>query len=117
MYFFFFSLPCSNAERTHASNALPLNFMVQYFFSQLIQFSQFFFRIFNFFGLSTTEETEVVEMRTWCIKIGIVLVLHVKDSFLNVRIGRGFLNFPLASQHLVAMARVHPPQAHSMSPR
>jgi hypothetical protein len=31
--------------------------------------------IFNFFGLSTTEETWLIEMRTWCIKIGIVLVL------------------------------------------
>jgi cbb3-type cytochrome oxidase subunit 1 len=35
-----------------------------------------FFLISNFFGLSTTEETCVVEMRIWCIKIGIVLVLH-----------------------------------------
>jgi hypothetical protein len=30
----------------------------------------------NFFGLSTTDETWLVEMRIWCIKIGIVLVLH-----------------------------------------
>jgi hypothetical protein len=30
----------------------------------------------NFFDPSTTEETYVVEMRIWCIKIGIVLVLH-----------------------------------------
>jgi hypothetical protein len=35
-----------------------------------------FFRIFNFFDLSFTEETWVVEMRIWCIKIGNVLVLH-----------------------------------------
>jgi hypothetical protein len=54
-----------------------LNFMAQYLvFSALTQFSHFFFRISNFFGLSTTEETKVVEMCIWCIKIGIVLVLH-----------------------------------------
>jgi hypothetical protein len=35
-----------------------------------------FFRISNFFGLSTTEETWLVDMRICCIKIGIVLVLH-----------------------------------------
>jgi hypothetical protein len=29
-----------------------------------------------YFGLSTTEETWLVEMRIWCIKIGIILVLH-----------------------------------------
>jgi hypothetical protein len=51
-----------------------LSFMVQYFVvSDLIQFLQFSFR-FHFFGLSTTEET-LAEMRIWCIKIGIVLVL------------------------------------------
>jgi hypothetical protein len=32
------------------------------------------FWISNFFGLSITEETLLVEMRIWCIKIGIVLV-------------------------------------------
>jgi hypothetical protein len=42
------------------------------FFSRLL----YSFHISNFFGLSTTEETQVVEMRIWCIKIGIVLVLH-----------------------------------------
>ena len=52
--------------------------MAQYlFFSALLQFSPCFFsRISNFFGLSTTDETWLVEMRIWCIKIGIVLVLH-----------------------------------------
>ena len=30
----------------------------------------------SYFGLSTTDETSLVEMRIWCIKIGIVLVLH-----------------------------------------
>jgi hypothetical protein len=36
----------------------------------------FFSRIYNFFDLSITEETRVVEMRIWCIKIVNVLVLH-----------------------------------------
>jgi hypothetical protein len=36
----------------------------------------FFFRISNFFDLSIAEETWIVEMRIWCIKIGNVLVLH-----------------------------------------
>jgi hypothetical protein len=35
------------------------------------------FWISNFFGLSLTEETLLVEMRIWCIKIGIVLVWHI----------------------------------------
>jgi hypothetical protein len=35
-----------------------------------------FFSDFQLFGLSTTEETWLVEMRIWCIKIGIVLVLN-----------------------------------------
>ena len=35
------------------------------------------FSDFNFFGLSTTDETWLVEMRIWCIKIGNVLVLHL----------------------------------------
>jgi hypothetical protein len=35
------------------------------------------FTVFTiYFGQSTTEETYLVEMRIWCIKIGIVLVLH-----------------------------------------
>jgi hypothetical protein len=51
-----------------------LNFMAQYLvFRLLYTVFTIFFRISNFFGLSTTEE---VEMRIWCIKIGIVLVLH-----------------------------------------
>jgi LytS/YehU family sensor histidine kinase len=41
----------------------------------LSQFS-LFCRISNFFGLSITEETVLVEMRIWCIKIDIVLALH-----------------------------------------
>jgi hypothetical protein len=43
-----------------------------FFFGSYMWFSQ----ISNFFGLSTTEETWVVEMHIWFIKIGIVLVLN-----------------------------------------
>jgi hypothetical protein len=46
------------------------------FFRLLYSVHNFIFRISNFFGLSTTEETWVVEMCIWCIKIGIVIVLH-----------------------------------------
>ena len=53
-----------------------LNFMAQYLgFSTLSTF-QILFWTFNFFGPSTTDETSLVEMRIWCIKIGIVLTLH-----------------------------------------
>jgi hypothetical protein len=45
------------------------------FFSALLKFSQCF-QISNFFSLSITEETLLVKMHIWCIKIGIVLVLH-----------------------------------------
>jgi hypothetical protein len=48
----------------------------------LSQFSQFVSRISNFFGPSTTDETSLVEMRIWCIKIGIVLLLHRVPSVL-----------------------------------
>ena len=40
------------------------------------------FRISNFFGMNFTEETLVVEMRIWCIKIGIVLVIHLLDRLI-----------------------------------
>jgi hypothetical protein len=47
------------------------------FHPMLFQFSQFFFsRISSFFDLSITEETWVVEMRIWCIKI-----VNVKSKF------------------------------------
>jgi hypothetical protein len=36
----------------------------------------FFYRISNLFGLSITKAILLVEMRIWCIKIGIVLALH-----------------------------------------
>jgi hypothetical protein len=60
-----------------------LNSMAHYLvFSALLQFSQFF-RISNFFGLSTTDETWLVEMRIWCIKIGIVLVLYIRKQIIR----------------------------------
>jgi hypothetical protein len=43
---------------------------------------RFFFTVFTifwisyFFGLSTTDETWLVEMHIWCMKFGIVLVLY-----------------------------------------
>jgi hypothetical protein len=61
------------------------NFMAQYLFFRL--FHNFHnFLDFNFFGLSTTDETCLVEMCIWCIKIGIVLVLHY-----NTHLGVKFL--------------------------
>ena len=39
------------------------------------------------------------------------------DTCFEVRIGSSFLNFPQAVEHLVAIARAHPPPAHNMSPR
>jgi hypothetical protein len=53
------------------------NFLVQYLFFQLF-YSFHNSLYFNFFGLhvSTTKGNWLVEMRIWCIKIGIVLVLH-----------------------------------------
>jgi hypothetical protein len=58
-----------------------LNFMTLslVFIRRLFQFSSIF-RISNFFDQSITEETWVVEMRIWCIKIGNVLVLHLYVS-------------------------------------
>jgi hypothetical protein len=53
-----------------------LNFMAQYLFSALLHFAHFP-PGFPTLCPSTTEETlKGVEMRIWCIKIGIVLVLH-----------------------------------------
>jgi hypothetical protein len=45
-------------------------------FIRFIFINHIFFSDFQLFGLSTTDETSLVEMRIWCIKIGIVLVLH-----------------------------------------
>jgi hypothetical protein len=55
-----------------------LKFMAQYLvFSALSHY----FRTSNFFsGLSTTDETLVVEMRIWCIKIGNVFALHHRSN-------------------------------------
>ena len=40
---------------------------------------------------------------------------HVKgDTCLEVSIGSSFLNFPKAVEHLVAIARAHPPPALNM---
>jgi hypothetical protein len=64
--------------------------MAQYlgFFGSFIVYT--IFRISYFFGLSTTDETWLVEMRIWCIKIGIVLVLyltiHVSSVMLRQKI-------------------------------
>ena len=41
----------------------------------------------------------------------------LRDTCLDVKIGRSLLNFPQAVLHLVTMASLHPPPAHSMSPR
>jgi hypothetical protein len=50
--------------------------MALWFFAAFLQLHNFFPRISNLFSLSITEETLLVEMRIWCIKTGIVLVLH-----------------------------------------
>jgi hypothetical protein len=55
-----------------------------WFFRLFYSFHNFLLRISNFFGLSTTEEIWLVEMRIWCIKIGIVLVLHPKDPWFSL---------------------------------
>jgi hypothetical protein len=50
--------------------------MAQYLvFLARLQFSQFV-SDFQLFGLSATEEISLDEMRIWCIKINIELVLH-----------------------------------------
>jgi hypothetical protein len=49
-----------------------------YFFSPFTVL-HFFFRMSNVFSLHNTEETEVIEMCIWCIKIGIVL--HLRSPF------------------------------------
>jgi hypothetical protein len=38
------------------------------------------FRISKFFGPMITDVTQVVEIRIWCIKIGIVWILHLNTS-------------------------------------
>jgi hypothetical protein len=58
-----------------------LNFMAicLVFIWRFFQFSHFCFWISNFFDLSITEENWVVEMRTWCIEIGNILILHANE--------------------------------------
>jgi hypothetical protein len=60
--------------------ALLCIWILQLFYYVLDFFRLFYlnhiFSDFQPFGLSTTDETSLVEMRIWCIKIGIVLVLH-----------------------------------------
>ena len=41
----------------------------------------------------------------------------LRDTCLDVRIGKSLLNFPQAVLHLVTMASLYSPPAHSMSPR
>jgi hypothetical protein len=55
----------------------------------------FFLRISNFFGLSITEEPLLVEMRIWCIKIGIILVLDCKRIIFD---GYNDLQLPCANE-------------------
>jgi hypothetical protein len=52
----------------------------------------FFFQISNFFDLSITEETWLIEMRIWCIKIGIVLVFHytTEQNSTVIRVGHQY---------------------------
>jgi hypothetical protein len=54
------------------------NFMANYmgFFRLLYSFQIFFPHFQRFVGRSTIEQTYIVKIRIWCIKIGIVLVLH-----------------------------------------
>jgi hypothetical protein len=49
-----------------------------FFFGSFIVFT--IFRISNFFGPSITDETWLVEMCIWCIKIGIVIVLYFEKQ-------------------------------------
>ena len=74
-----------------------LNFMAQYLvFSTLFTF-HIFFRTSNFFDPSTTDETSLVEMRIWCIKIGIVLTLHLP------RLSRSAFKFPVCLTYLASL--------------
>jgi hypothetical protein len=50
-------------------------------------------RISNLFGLSTTEETQLVKMHIWCINIGIVLKTY--DTFSTFSSEKNFQPPPL----------------------
>jgi hypothetical protein len=55
-------------------------------FSSFTVFTIFKILIPNFFGLSITDETLLVKMCIWCIKIGIVLVLqHLYSMYIPLR--------------------------------
>jgi hypothetical protein len=64
------------------------------FFSSFTVFT--IFRISKFFGLCITEEIWLVEMCTWCIKIGILLDLHfnpwVEDSGGGLLVSEGLFS-------------------------
>jgi hypothetical protein len=81
-------IACISLRYSSILRRLCLNFMALclVFIRRLFQFSQFFFRIFNFFDLSITGKTWVVEMRIWCIKIGNILVLHF-SPWVEVSVG------------------------------
>jgi hypothetical protein len=71
----------SLSERLEHCEGLPehaecIKMFRQSVVSSQVTFYQGSFRISNFCGLSTTEETWLIEIRIWCIKIDIVLVLH-----------------------------------------
>jgi hypothetical protein len=51
-----------------------------FFYRLFLSFYIFLLWISNSFDMSNTEETELVEMRIWRIKIGIALDLHVYMS-------------------------------------
>jgi hypothetical protein len=55
-------------------------------------FSHLLFGLPTFSGPSTTDETLLVEMRIWCIKIGIVLALHCKE--ITIVFKEVFYKFP-----------------------
>ena len=46
------------------------------------------FELPTFSGLSTTDETLVVEMRIWCIKIGNVFALRFTVTVQNIHLNR-----------------------------
>jgi hypothetical protein len=66
---------------------------VAYITSVYIVLRYICFGISNFFDPSVTEETWVVKMRYWCIKIVPVLVLHFMAQYLFFRLFYSFHNF------------------------
>jgi hypothetical protein len=70
----------------HSSSLRRIWLLFMAFLLFLLAFWQLslFPRISNSFGMNITEETWVIEMCIWCIKIGIVLVLHLMYYFNTV---------------------------------